>query len=152
MDQASRAEIERECTALSHAFCYNLDHRQYAALADLFTADGVWIRHGQALKGREQIIAALSKRLPNQFTRHVTTNFHFTEVTETRASAVLYNMSYFSLEGDQPLPLRYGADQSMLLDFKDVYLRTEQGWRFLERDTSPVLIPDSVRAVLAKAH
>jgi uncharacterized protein (TIGR02246 family) len=152
MDQAARADIERECTALSYAFCYNLDHRNYAGLADLFAPDGVWIRHGQRLQGREQIIAALSQRLPNQFTRHVTTNFHFTKVTETRAEAVLYNMSYFSLEGDKPLPLRFGPEQAMLLDFIDVYTRTPQGWRFLERNTTPVLMPDSVRAVLAKSH
>jgi uncharacterized protein (TIGR02246 family) len=152
MDKAACAEIERECTALSYAFAYNLDHRNYEALANLFAADGVWVRHGQRLQGHEQIIAALNQRLPNQFTRHVTTNFHFTEVTPTRARSVAYNMSYFSLEGDKPMPLRFGQEQAMLLDFIDLYTLTPHGWRFLERTTTPVLMPDSVRAVLAKSH
>jgi hypothetical protein len=48
--------------------------------------------------------------------------------------------------------LRFGPEQAMLLDFIDVYTPTPHGWRFLERTTTAVLMPDSVRAVLAKSH
>jgi hypothetical protein len=152
MDMAIRGSIEQECVRLSYAFAYHLDHREYDALAALFAPDGSWVRHGVRLQGRDQIVAALNERKANQFTRHVTTSFHFTEVTETRARSVAYNMSYFSLEGDKPLPLRFGPDQAMLLDFVDTCVITAAGWRFQERITTPVLLPDSVRAILTGSH
>ena len=148
MEKIDRMLAEWECTSLCHAFAHHLDHRDYAGLAGLFTPDGVWIRHGQPLRGREQIVAVLEKRQPNQFTRHVTTGFHFTHMDETTAKSVAYNISYFSLDGTE-LPLRYVPDQAMVLDFIDQYVKTPHGWRFSERITKEVLIPDAVRAILA---
>jgi hypothetical protein len=137
-------EIEHECKALSSAFAYHLDRREYQKLADLFAPDGVWIRHYVPLRGREAILAAMAERPSTQFTRHVTTGFHFTEVTETRASAVSINMSYFSFQAET-LPAPYEPEKAMLLDFVDTYIKTEAGWRFLERDTRMVLIPKEVQ-------
>lgn len=39
----------------------------------------------------------------------------------------------------------------MLLDFIDVFTRTPDGWRFLERDARPLLIPEELRARLPAA-
>src|SRR3546814_3944536 len=76
---------------------YCLDSRDYGSLVSLFTPDGVWERHGDRLHGRERILEVMRGRPANQFTRHVITNFHFVEVTETRARATVYNLSWFSL-------------------------------------------------------
>jgi len=148
MQKSDRMLAEWECVRLSHAFAYHLDRRNYADLANLFAPDGVWIRHGQPLRGRERIVAELDKRPPNQFTRHVTTGFHFTHMDETTAKSVAYNVSYFSLDGAD-LPLRYVPDQVMVLDFIDSYVNTPDGWRFSERITKEVMIPDAVRAMLS---
>lgn len=150
MDRATRREIEADCIALSHAFAYHLDHKEYEALAGLFTPNGVFIRTGVRLEGPEQILSTMSQRPGEQFTRHVTTNFHFTHVDDSLAKAVVYNVSFFSFP-ESKLPLDYAPEQVMLLDFSDTYTRTPQGWRFLERDARALLIPKDVRSKLPAA-
>lgn len=149
MDKQLQIAIEHDCIALSNAFAYHLDRRDYFALAQLFAPNGVWIRHYIRLEGRAQIIAALQQRPAEQFTRHMTTGFHFTEVTETTAKSVSCNMSYYSFEAAK-LPAPYKPAQGMLLDFVDTFIKTEEGWRFLERDTQMVLVPPEVYAQLAE--
>jgi uncharacterized protein (TIGR02246 family) len=150
MDKATHREIEAECVALSHAWAFHIDHKQYEALADLFVPDGVFIRTGVRLEGREAILAAMHNRPAEQFTRHVTTNFHFTEVTENQARATFYNMSYYAfLPGSPPHP--YAPERMMLLDFVDQFVRTPEGWRFQERDARAVLIPEDLKSRLPAA-
>lgn len=149
MDKQLQMEIEHDCIALSNAFAYYLDRREYQALAALFATDGVWIRHYVRLEGRDQIVSALEQRPAEQFTRHMTTGFHFTQVDEAIAKSVSCNMSYFTFEGAK-LPAPYKPEQGMLLDFVDTFIRTDEGWRFLERDTQMVLVPKEVYAELAQ--
>ena len=150
MDQAIRREIEAACVALSNAFAYHLDHKQYPELVALFAPTGTFVRTGVRLEGREKILAAMQQRPADQFTRHVTTNFHFTTVEHDNARAVFYNQSYFMFTPEQP-PYAYSPQRMMLLDFIDVYTRTPEGWRFLERDARPILIPDELRSRLPAA-
>lgn len=150
MDKSLRREIEADCMALSHAFAYELDVKNYEALAALFAPQGVFIRTGVRLEGPAQILATMSQRPAEQFTRHVTTNIHFTQVAPDLAKAVSYNVSYFAMSASQP-PFDLGPQQVMVLDFFDTFVRTPQGWRFLERDARPVLIPPELRAKLAAA-
>jgi uncharacterized protein (TIGR02246 family) len=145
MDTAAKREIEQACTALSHAFAYHLDRKEYEALANLFAPDGVFVRMGARLEGRKQINAVMSERPPEQFTRHISTNFHFTRVDADTAEAVVYNISYFGFP-ESALPLDYLSEQVMLLDFIDIYTRTDEGWRFLERKAQPLLIPKDLRS------
>jgi len=57
----------------------------------------------------------------------------------------------FSLQKNQ-LPLDFVVNQVMLLDFVRTYTRPPNGWRFLERDARPLLIPsDNCSKVLAIA-
>lgn len=150
VEAALRREIQAECVALSHAWAYHIDHKQYEALAELFVPNGVFIRTGVRLEGRAAILAAMHARPAEQFTRHVTTNFHFTEVTEGRAWATSYNMSYYTFLPGNP-PFAYAPERMMLLDFIDEYERTPQGWRFRLRDARAVLIPEDLRARLPAA-
>lgn len=150
MDNASRREIEADCVALSHAFAYHLDHKDYPALAALFAPDGTFIRTGVRLEGPAQILATMAQRPAEQFTRHITTNFHFTEVRQDTARAVVYNVSFFAFPQSQ-LPLDYDPKKAMLLDFIDTYTRTPQGWRFLERDARVLLVPEEAKAKLPAA-
>jgi len=150
MDKSLRREIEADCIALSHAFAYELDVKNYEALAALFAPDGVFIRTGVRLQGPAQILATMRQRPAEQFTRHVTTNIHFTHVEQDLAKAVSYNVSYFAMSANRP-PLDLGPQQVMVLDFIDTYTRTQQGWRFLERDARAVLIPAELRAKLTAA-
>lgn len=143
MDARTRMEIEWACVGLSHAFAYHMDRRNYAEVAALFTPDGLFVRHDHPLRGRAQIIEALETRPAEQFTRHVTTSHHFIEVGETRARAVMFNVSYFSFDA-AVLPAAYDPANALLLDFTDVYEKTREGWRFAERVTSAVFLAKSL--------
>lgn len=147
MNWSRRREIEAECVALGNAFAYQLDHKDYRAVAALFAPEGGFVRTGVRLQGPDNIVTALRQRPADQFTRHITTNFHFTQVDDDSAKAVFYNRSYFAFTPAQP-PYAYSPERMMLLDFIDVYTRTPQGWRFLERDARPLLIPEELRARL----
>lgn len=150
MDRLKRREIEAECVALSHAWAFHIDHKQYEALADLFVSDGVFIRTGVRLEGRTAILAAMHARPAEQFTRHVTTNFHFTVVEAERASAVSYNQSYYAFLPGKP-PFTYAPERMMLLEFVDEYVRTAEGWRFCLRDARAVFIPEDLKVRLPEA-
>lgn len=150
MDNAARRAIEADCVALSHAWAYHIDHKQYDELARLFVPDGVFMRTGVRLEGRPAILAAMRARPVEQFTRHITTNWHFTAVEADCASAVSYNQSYYAFLPGAP-PFAYAPERMMLLDFIDEYVRTPQGWRFRLRDARPVLIPEDLKARLPAA-
>ena len=150
MDRATRREIEAECVALSNAFAYHLDHKEYAALVGLFAPEGTFVRTGVRLEGRAKILEVMRQRPVDQFTRHITTNFHFTHVDHDSARAVFYNQSYFAFLPGEP-PFAYEPERMMLLDFIDVYTRTAEGWRFEERDARAMLIPEQLRARLPAA-
>ncbi len=96
MDHDLAYRFERECVALSNAFAYHIDHRNYRELADLFAPDGVWVRLGVRFEGQAAILDAMAQRPDNQFTRHVTTGHHFTRIDESSAAAFAYNISYYS--------------------------------------------------------
>jgi hypothetical protein len=147
MDPAIRKEIETECVRLSNAFAFHLDHKNYDDLVALFVPHGVFIRTGVRLEGHAQILQKMRERPAEQFTRHVTTNFHFTHVDETRATGVFYNLSYFAFTAEST-PLAYDPQRVMLLDFLDTYTRTADGWRFLQREARAMLIPEQLRARL----
>ena len=134
------ARDKAECIELSSAFAYFLDRREYAALADLFTEDGVWTRYGIDLRGHDAIVLELNKRPANQFTRHVTTSHHFTSLTENVAAAVSCNLSFFSFDEGAP-PSLFKPGNTIVLDFEDTYAQTPRGWRFTSRISQPLLIP-----------
>ena len=150
MNTATRREIEAECIALSNAFAYHLDHKEYPELVALFAPDGTFVRTGVRLEGRAKILEAMRQRPVDQFTRHITTNFHFTHVDHDTARAVFYNQSYFAFLPGEP-PFAYEPERMMLLDFIDVYTRTSEGWCFQERDARAVLIPEQLRSRLPTA-
>jgi len=137
--------VEAECVKLCNAFCFHLDRRNYRALADLFTPEGAWIRHGIPLAGRSAIIAALEERPADLFTRHVIAGHHFTHISEDRAASTAYNISYYSRNGGI-LPALLVPDDAIHLDFSDSYERTAAGWRFAERNSVEVFLSTAAKA------
>jgi len=147
MNPEARRGIEAECVRLSNAFSFHLDQKQYGDLVELFVPHGVYIRTGVRLEGRARILETLRERPNEQFTRHVTTNFHFTHVDESLAKGVFYNLSYFAFSAETT-PLAYDPERVMLLDFLDTYAKTVDGWRFLEREARALMIPAQLRSRL----
>lgn len=146
MNPSHRLEIENACRSLSHAFGYHLDRKDFVRLADQFADTGVWIRLGVRLTGHSEIIDAMNARPSNQLTRHLTTNVHFTELGPDHAHGVVSYISYFASDADT-LPLTLRPDQAMVIDFHDTYIRTAGGWKIDVRETQPVFVPESMRAI-----
>lgn len=149
--------IEWECSRLSGAFSYYLDNRNYDALAELFAEDGVWVRLGSTLTGRQAIRQAMDHRPSTQFNRHVLSNLFFTHVDMDRASSVAHMMTYFSHETGADVESgarlrRFDPVNAMPLDVVDDYVRTPDGWRFAKRVIELYMVPDHVRPLLAAAH
>jgi len=128
-----RAAIGWECERLIHLYSMLNDAGDFEAMADMFTADGVFARPSQGdvlIRGREAILAAYTSR-PPRFTRHMITTVVVTVEDADNATA----HSYLSLHAGQageglPRP----AERAYLIgDFKDRLVRVEGVWKFKAR-------------------
>lgn len=146
MDRLTRLAIEQECAALSHAFGYHLDARDYDAVVALFVEGGLWRRYGVDLRGRDALMAAMRQRPLNQLTRHVVTNLHFIEVGADVCRAVVTIFALFNSDA-LDIPALLPPDATVVMDFHDTYQNTAAGWRILERDTRPVFLPPALLAL-----
>jgi hypothetical protein len=142
MDNRKRMEIEWECTALSNALAYCLDHRKYEDLVALFTHDGVFDRLGHVSRGRDDLLRAMRERSTKITTRHLAGNYYFTQVDEKTAKAVVYNVTYVGEGGDdKPLPQEHRFTRSVFIEFADTYQKTPEGWRISERIAKAIIAP-----------
>jgi hypothetical protein len=128
----------RDCERLGSAFAYHLDQADFVALVQLFTEDGAFIRNGEPLAGRKAMLAAYAKR-PQVTIMHLLSNFHMTTFDGDRATASSY-CSVVMAAGISDEPLRFDPAAAVrLLEFKDEYVRTPEGWRISLRNARPVL-------------
>ena len=139
-----RAAIGWECERLIHLYAMLNDAGDFAAMAEMFTDDGVFARPTQAdapIRGKDAILAAYTSR-PPRFTRHLITSVVVTVEDHDNARA----HSYLSLhvgqqDGGQPgAALPRPAEPAYLIgDFKDRFVRRDGVWKFSERRGSLAL-------------
>ena len=141
MDANAEAIIAWQCTQVTHAFAYHIDHGEFEEVVNLWTPDGVFDRLGEVLQGQEAIRTAMRDR-PKVTTRHVFTNFHFHRIEEDEAEATVLCMSFHSLEPFDGKPLVYGTAQGRLIEFRERYVRTADGWKFAEHNGQVVFMPE----------
>lgn len=140
MQADDRLRIEWELTRLSSDFAHYLDTRAYEDLAALFLPDGVWDRAMARHKGREEILAAMSKRPADVVTRHVQTNFRYAHIDADTVRGVVYLISFHGPSAGGALPGLLEPHHFSVLEFHDLYKRTTDGWRFAERIGRPALV------------
>ena len=126
-DDSTTHAAEAACARLMTG-CYTLmDLGRYDAVARLFTDDGVWVRGGVPVEGRQAIRAALEKRPEGVASRHLISNIVVTIVGDGEAEAV----GYF-------LPLRAQVDAdgvgvlppfTMVGDLEAQFRREDGAWR-----------------------
>ena len=125
--------IEWDCTQLLYRFYYWFDEFRYEDMAALFVPDGVWHRAGKALRGREQILAALHERSTTQRVRHVITNVLVDAIDSVTAKVVLYLTAYQHDTGARiEMPPKIPSP-SLLLVVTATLVRTDAGWRIAEQ-------------------
>lgn len=133
MTDAERQAIEWECSKLCQAFANYGDRNDFVALANLFTPDGSMSRPSLPdvdIKGRQTIIDAFGKR-PALVIRHIVTNVQIEVLSESEARGFSLVLWLSAPASDAALPLLAGPMQ--VGEFRDVYVKTSEGWRFKER-------------------
>lgn len=74
-----------ECEQTVCRFFNCLDEGRFEELVSLMTEDGTWIRMGVELKGRAEILKAMTERSQTVQTRHLISNFEFDKTGDLEA-------------------------------------------------------------------
>ena len=138
-----REDIERECSRLVLRSLRAFDERDWSGYAELFTADGVFIRAnapGEPLVGREAIRRALEERPATRLTRHLCTNLEIDVLDTEHARGFCYLLLY---AGDASQPETAGgrpADGVQRVgEYRDTFVRAAAGWLIARREGRLVL-------------
>jgi len=134
LSDLERLAIEHACTKLVNEYALASDRSDYAALAAMYTEDGVFARPTQPdppTVGRETIHAAFQKRPPSTG-RHVMANVVIHVLSPTEAEGECYIVLYrgpapegSALPPMNPVPLVGG--------FKDRFVKVDGKWLFKAR-------------------
>ncbi|HVM52525.1 MAG TPA: nuclear transport factor 2 family protein [Acidimicrobiales bacterium] len=129
MTDADIVAIERACERLVITYTHLVDGGRAAAVADLFTVDGVWSSGGNRLEGREAIRAAFTRRQESDRTsRHVCTNLLVDVIDADHATGLVYLTLYRHDGSGRGVP-----EPDLVGEYRDRFARTPEGWRFTER-------------------
>lgn len=126
--------VRRVCAELILRYAYLNDERRHEDLAALFTEDGCLYRPsapGQAIQGREAILAAFRKRPADTITFHVCSDILIEVQDSGRAqgrSRILLMYAPRPADDARPQP---GVPVPGV--FIDRFALTEDGWKFAER-------------------
>lgn len=124
--------IERACERLVISYTHLVDGGRAADVADLFTEDGVWTAGRTRYEGRSAIRAAFTRRQESDRTsRHVCTNLQIDVIDADRATGLVY-LTLYRFDGPGPA----APEAELVGDYRDVFVRTPEGWRFAERHTT----------------
>jgi 3-phenylpropionate/cinnamic acid dioxygenase small subunit len=103
-----------------------LDHRDWALLDELFTADVEWVFGGRSLHGIDAVRNMIRTHLDGcGQTQHLLANFRI-ELAGARAESVHSVRAFHAGEGDQ----RY----ELFGEYRDALERRPEGWRVTRRE------------------
>ena len=137
MDLAERQAIERECERLMHLYCHYVDHDEAAKVADLFTEDGEWRSDNinAEMVGRDEIRQGFQRRQDNagRMSRHVCSNALIDVINEIEAVGTVY-LSLYYYDGEAGRATSPTDCLQKLGEYRDRFVKTDQGWRFSRRE------------------
>jgi hypothetical protein len=145
MNETERMVIIEACRALIYRYAYLNDERDFEALADLFTDDGIFYRPSApdtALVGREAILRALNARPPGTTTFHLCSDVLVDVDSPQQARArsrILLLSGSRGADGGHPEPATIKAP--LPGTFRDELKRTPLGWKFARRMGSLWMAP-----------
>lgn len=126
-----READRRALAALNDDFCHELDRGTVDGLVGLFTPDAVYSRDSRVNSGQAEIRALFEARIADgpRTSRHLTSGLRVT-FTGPDEAVGLSICTVHTAAGEPPIA---GAVPGAVADFEDVYLRTDEGWRFARR-------------------
>ena len=112
------------------------DTGRAAALAALFTPDGVLVRpSGEVLQGRQAIEASYAQRPADRITRHLVTNIVVDVMSETQARALSYVLLWTgSTHSEAGRYGRAAQGPQVVGEFDDRFVLAQDGWRIAQRE------------------
>lgn len=121
----------RAIAALNDDFCHELDRGTVDGLVALFTPGAVYSRDARVSEGADAIRALLEARTANgpRTSRHLMSGLRIV-FTGPDEAVGLSLCTVFTAAGAPPIA---GAAPGAVADFEDVYIRTDEGWRFARR-------------------
>jgi hypothetical protein len=125
---------------LNNDFAYYVDQGDFESMIGLFTPDAVFDRAGNVHHGHDELRQGMRDR-PKATTRHLLTNFHFTNVCPDSAEAVVSSIVYHGPPSEHGEPVVYATDHGRVMEFHDKYTKTPEGWRISERIARAILTP-----------
>jgi len=133
MDAMERMLIEHECRKLMLLYCQHADHLNPEAFAALFSEDAYYnpAAHPE-MNGRAEILEWIKVYPRNRLARHCSTNQIVDVVDVDNAVGNSYAMVFRQDDPVEGVPSGNVAPRS-LVEYKDKFRRTEDGWRIAER-------------------
>jgi hypothetical protein len=131
VDLSPRAALTAELAVVVHALWFEIDHGDGSAASSFFTPDAELRFVARSFHGTAEIdgvYAARTGRGP-RVARHVATNLHVTEATDTTATAVSILVLYAD-DGEAPRPR---VTPSMVGDVVDSFERHDDRWLIRRR-------------------
>ena len=135
MDDLARLIAEHECASLMIRYTHLVDEGQASLVADLFVPDGVWESPDARLDGQEAIRTAFLRReQSSRSSRHICTNIAIDVHADDEATGLCY-LTLFRTDGAPR-----GTTPDLVGVYRDRFVRTEQGWRFVSRTTEVTFV------------
>lgn len=140
MTSTETMTTEWDLVRLNNDFAYYVDAGEFESMIGLFTPEAVFDRAGNVHHGHDEIRQGMRER-PKATTRHLLTNFHFTNVGPDSAEAVVCSMVYHGPPSVSGEPVVYATDNGRVMEFHDKYTKTLDGWRISERIARAIFTP-----------
>lgn len=137
MNETEQLLVVEACRQLVHRYAYLNDERDFVAIADMFTEDGLLYRPSapdKAIQGRAAILAALQTRPASTATFHVCTDVLVEVLSAKRATA---RSRILMLSGERTagaiVPDATTVKAPLPGTFEDELVLTVEGWKFASR-------------------
>ncbi len=127
-----------QCEELINAFAYYVDHREFERAVALFVPEGRFIRPDTNKEGHAQIASLWADRPEQVVTRHLAGAPFFLSVSESQAQSITQVTIYQATKNDDGQAVVAGPIG--VAEFCDLFINTEDGWKFEERKVVPAII------------
>jgi hypothetical protein len=135
MTPDERRAVEWECTRLINLYANLNDHGRWHEVAALYAPDGLMTRPtapDQPIVGRDALLASFLAR-PPRASRHVCANIVVEVESDTEASAYSVILLFTGKTAEDGGPPTRDPGAGLVGEYRDRFVRTDEGWRFAER-------------------
>src|ERR1035437_7605456 len=133
MNEMERLLIERHCEQLSYSYAKYVDLGQAIRVPELFTPDAVCLLAAGEMRGRDEMVDFFGRLHERKsVSRHFITNISIDVLDDQNATGLAYLALYRRDAEHTESPI----NPVLVGHYDDVYVLTDEGWRFASRITT----------------